>query len=111
MTSLGENIPRENNEHGLPRLKLMTVATLPDGSGRQIVVQLDAGNQRITVKKINSDGSAYAAAGEITLSLADTLGSDGNHHRIYIQETTVCVDDGAGNITQMKAMMPMSDPY
>jgi hypothetical protein len=111
MTPIGENTPRENTEHGFPRQKILTVATDPDGSGNQIVVQLDCANSRVNVRKINSSGATVPAAGEISLSLTDTLGSDGNRHKIYIQETTVCVSDGMGGVTQKKAMIPMSDPY
>ena len=106
-TQLGENTPRENTEDGRPSFQLLTIATVPDGSSNQIVIQLDAANKKIMIKKVDATGALVAAAGQIELSLDATLGSDGNHHKVYIQEIAVC--DGAGN--EKKAMCCISDYY
>ncbi|MDB6109990.1 MAG: hypothetical protein JWR69_1740 [Pedosphaera sp.] len=109
-TPLGENVPRQDSTPGNRRITLLTIASEPDGAGHRFVIRLNPVAKRLYIEKHDAAGAAIGAAGGFILDLDDTLGSDGNNHHLYAQETTVCVDV-SGVITEKKAMVLMSDPY
>ena len=49
--------------------------------------------------------------GGIIARRVDCAGSDGHMHTLTIREIDICISDGGGGFTNMKAMVLMSEPY
>jgi hypothetical protein len=105
---LGENNPRENTNAGNDRPQVFTIGTPPDGGGNQVVLQIDAPNKRLTFGQIDTTGNFILTnMGQVVLDLAACLGSDGNYHKVYLQEITVY----DGSCVPHKAIALISDFY
>lgn len=105
---LGENNPRENTNAGNNRPQVFTIGTPPDGSGNQVVMQIDAVNKKITFGQINTAGAFILTnMGKVTIDLAACLGSDSNYHEVILQEIDVKDDDCVAH----KAIAAISNFY
>ncbi|MDB6109427.1 MAG: hypothetical protein JWR69_1177, partial [Pedosphaera sp.] len=75
-TQLGETLPRENSGTGDGAKSLLTVATVPDGSGNSIIIQMDATAKRLLIRKVNASGVQVTGSAEIIADLDDLTGTN-----------------------------------
>jgi len=81
-------------------------------------IRRDSENERLIIQRLDETGAPITSGGDykgaIELSLQGSgsgtdlgcLGSDGNWHRIYLQETEICVSG-----VVKKCLVLRSDPY
>ncbi len=73
----------------------------------------DAENEKLVLQRVDSatgdvitDADATNYGGDIILELGGCLGSDGNYHKLYLQEVC-CTLDGV----EMRTIVLMCDPF
>jgi hypothetical protein len=117
--TLGNNAPKNNSTHGLENKSLTAVAA-PEVSTNSTQVINDASNKKIALQVVDnaSPPARIDAKGWVEISLAGSgsgtdlgvLGSDGNRHKVYLQETEIC-ETIEGTPTVRRVIMLRSDSF
>lgn len=89
--TLGEQVPRENTNHGLDQPTYGMVHN-DLGGGKSTAIIQDAPNQSFTLGAVRQDSGAVifdSAHGSVIIRLGDCRGSDGQMHSLAIKQVTV----------------------